>query len=232
MQSPQFDDSRYIAQRRLPRFTSFTRYHHPCLDPDFPEENISLVPQDLCPRGGLNWDLPCQSQRTEHDELNNLSDTDRLIKGLRTRIFKIENDLDDLERAILTWIGKVDTIGSYRDESSRKDQSSDMTRSERSHSVLSTSNCREESEKAGLTCPTTRVSSSMSNSENRASTVDHAIKYPSGGLLTVNHVHETAVQNLRNNRSFGPYEIFWMENDPHDQGGRREAFSILEPAEE
>ena len=51
MQSLTNDDSKDIVQRRLPQFTSFTRYHHPYLNPDFAEEDIDLVPEDLCPRG-------------------------------------------------------------------------------------------------------------------------------------------------------------------------------------
>ena len=54
MTNPEASYRRAIAQP----FTDATPKHHPFLDPDLPDEDIPLVPNDLVPRGGLRWTLP------------------------------------------------------------------------------------------------------------------------------------------------------------------------------
>lgn len=82
--------------RRLARsFTPQTPMHHPLLDPELPEEDVSLVPQDLCPRGHLKWELPKKARTNLHIMLKLSNKTDELMDEFHEKIPYIDEVLHE-----------------------------------------------------------------------------------------------------------------------------------------
>lgn len=96
--------------RRLARsFTPNTPNHHPLLDPDFPKEDISLVPTPLAPRGQLNWELPKKAVANLHIMLKISNNADELLEEFHQTIPQIDEALHDwveMKGASLTKIGE------------------------------------------------------------------------------------------------------------------------------
>ena len=82
--------------RRLARsFTPLTPKHHPLLDPDLPEEDVVLVPQDLCPRGQLNWELPKKARTNVHIMLKLSNKADELMEEFHEKLPLIDDVLNE-----------------------------------------------------------------------------------------------------------------------------------------
>ena len=82
--------------RRLARsFTPQTPKHHPLLDPELPEEDIPLVPQDLSPRGQLQWELPKKARTNLHVMLKLSNKTDELMDEFHDKIPYIDEVLHE-----------------------------------------------------------------------------------------------------------------------------------------
>ena len=82
--------------RRLARiFTPSTPRHHPLLDPNLPEENVSLVPSDLKPRGNLNWELPKNARTNLHIMLKLSNKADELLDEFYAKIPMIDEVLSE-----------------------------------------------------------------------------------------------------------------------------------------
>ncbi|KAL6713956.1 hypothetical protein ACLMJK_008450 [Lecanora helva] len=82
--------------RRLARsFTPSTPNHHPLLDPNTPAEDISLIPQDLKPRGTLKWELPNKARTNLHIMLKLSNKADELLDEFHEKIPKIEEVLTE-----------------------------------------------------------------------------------------------------------------------------------------
>lgn len=82
--------------RRLARtFTPLTPRHHPLLDPEFPEEDLALLPQDLSPRGQLQWELPKKARTNLHIMLKLSNQTDELMEEFHEKIPLIDEVLHE-----------------------------------------------------------------------------------------------------------------------------------------
>lgn len=96
--------------RRLARnFTSKTPNHHPLLDPEFPNEDISLVPSALAPRGQLNWELPKKATANLHIMLKLSNNAEELLDEFHQTLPQIDEALNDwieMKGASPTMIGE------------------------------------------------------------------------------------------------------------------------------
>lgn len=72
-----------------------TPNHHPLLDPEFPEEDISLVPSALAPRGQLNWELPKKARANLHIMLKLSNNADELLDEFYDTLPQIDEALND-----------------------------------------------------------------------------------------------------------------------------------------
>lgn len=91
MASPESSNVRRLART----FTPTTPDHHPLLDPDFPEEDIPLVPSALAPRGQLNWELPKKAVANLHIMLKLSNNADELLEEFHHTIPQIDEALND-----------------------------------------------------------------------------------------------------------------------------------------
>ena len=91
MPSPQAYSTRRLARS----FTPATPNHHPLLDPEFPTEDIPLVPKDLAPRGQLNWDLPKKAKTNFHVMLKLSNKADELLNEFHEKIPRIDEVLNE-----------------------------------------------------------------------------------------------------------------------------------------
>lgn len=83
-------------RRRLAaRFTPNTPHHHPLLDPNFPQEDVSLVPRDLAPRGHLNWDLPRKAVTNLHICLKLSNKADEFLEDFHEKLSEIDEVLTE-----------------------------------------------------------------------------------------------------------------------------------------
>lgn len=86
-----------------------TPNHHPLLDPEFPEEDISLVPSALAPRGQLNWELPKKAKANLHIMLKLSNNADELLDEFHHTLPQIDeaiNDWVEMKGASPTKIGE------------------------------------------------------------------------------------------------------------------------------
>ncbi|MCJ1273071.1 hypothetical protein MMC21_000860 [Puttea exsequens] len=82
--------------RRLAKpFTARTPKHHPFLDPDFAQEDASLVPADLAPQGRLNWDLPRKTKANLYIMLKLSNEAEELLEEWHEKIPKIDDVLSE-----------------------------------------------------------------------------------------------------------------------------------------
>ena len=198
------------ARRQLVRFTPFTRFHHPCLNSDFNCEDIDLVPGDLCPRGGLSWELPHPYRSTNDGEQDAQHDTSRFVHRFQTWISSIQSDVNDLEEFVLAWARKSKTSLVNEDGRQREDQLTDSTTVMEHRSVSPSSLCTENLQSDDVTCPNINTLLPLSGPESEAS-LDDSTSDDFDNIYSSSEVKE--VQPLggtpRRRRSFGPYESFW-----------------------
>ncbi len=91
-------------------FTDSTPSHHPFLDPNFAEEDASLVPKDLAPRGGLSWELPQLEGDGRDTMLKSAREiqrqTDCSVRSFHADIGQIHRNLIQLDHKVTEWAGR------------------------------------------------------------------------------------------------------------------------------
>lgn len=92
------------VRRLAQQFTSFTPFHHPFLDPKFPEEDKPLVPKELAPRGGLSWDLPSKAVTNNNKILEVTNEADEFLAGFHVKMFGAHERLEQMEELVTEWI--------------------------------------------------------------------------------------------------------------------------------
>ena len=210
-------DSKADARRKLVRFTSFTRFHHPRLDPEFPLEDINLVPRDLCPRGGLSWELPHSSTQKNEGEQDLLQDKDKFVQDLQARISNVQRNVMDLEDFVLDRAEKPDMSLNNQNGRQCEDQLTESTTAVDHRSVSPTTPCSEGSRPGEEVRPSIEIPLPLSRTMSKTH-VDNITSCdpegipPSHDLIEIQPSART-LGRTRRTRSFGPYESFWYVSE-------------------
>ena len=173
-------------------FTAFTRFVHPSIDAVVPIEDLHLMPRALRPRGGLKWTV-APGHAEMPDDLDGRSCTDDLITSFRA-------DLDNMH-------GKVSQLESFM-----KDflNSSNLVSSD----PVSGRHCEDDvGSTAQPSSPVTQPVSLCSMSDQDGCAGEACQNQPDGSWGSGN----CADRPLRKRRPFGPYELFWMQNNPYGE---------------
>ncbi|KAL9128471.1 MAG: hypothetical protein Q9217_002849 [Psora testacea] len=206
-----------LRRKLAHRFTPFTRFHHPLLDPNITDDDLPLVPKDLAPCGGLNWKLPGEAGKADGESSEAPPDTDNFLYGFQAKLCIAQQSLSQLEDFVLDWI---QTSQSMAYEQNWKEAVDHQAHSTISTPTLVYSNDFDNEE---IPPPIIQVTSPILETcvyELRgqieagegADEIEREAKTPAG---------KPKERSLQKKRSFGPYELFWMKNDPYGESDKR-----------
>ena len=173
-------------------FTTFTRFVHPSIDAAVPIEDIELVPRELRPRGGLKWKVAPGHAKMQ-DDLEGRICTDDLITSFRADLDHMHGKVSQLESLMKDFLGSSHCVSRNPVSERHFDEnvgSTDLPSSPASQ----------------------LVSLGSVPDQDCCFTVGNAGQIESDGASGSERM---ADRPLRKRRSFGPYELFWMQNNPY-----------------
>ncbi|KAL9632681.1 MAG: hypothetical protein Q9164_005165 [Protoblastenia rupestris] len=196
------------------RFTPFTRFHHPLLDPKLPDEDVALVPKHLVVRGGLNWELPEEAGQSDGESAD-FPDTQEFLENFHAKIINAHLSISRLEDFVMDWF---DASKSLLNAHKRWDKAEDQrpeSMSVRRSSVYSDDFDidNEEFNPRPMIVVTSPISQPCANLSTLHAGIGEDCDEIEHRVTTT--LRELEIEPLKEKRSFGPYELFWMKNDPY-----------------
>lgn len=173
-------------------FTNFTRFVHPCIDAVVPTEDLHLVPRQLMPRGGLKWKVAPGHPKMQ-DDLEDRTGTGDLITSFRADLDHMHGKVSQLESFIRDFLGSSNGVSSTPVSERHLDDK-----------VASAAQPSSPGSQSVSLCSITE--------QDCCSTAGEADQKDSDGSSVSERF---TVHPLRKRRSFGPYELFWMQNNPY-----------------
>ena len=215
-----------VLRRQLAQpFTPFTRFHHPFLDPSLPEEDVSLVPPDLAPFGGLKWKLPQKSAdagQITGESSDALPDADDFLDRFCAEASNLHKDLSLLEGLVVAW-AKIPT-SVINANGKRRDDNRDTDYVTAAGSSVSAGGYDINEELSG---PNIEMTSPSSNNSAANILQHHGTGTGIVEAQLEGHTQATKPERrgLNSKRSIGPYDLFWLKHDPYTQRRNGESVS-------
>ena len=222
-----------LRQKLAQPFTPFIRFHNPLLDPDLSTDDVSLVPEQLAPKGGLKWALPERTGSSDGECTEPRTDADNFLDGFSARVSDVHESVSHLEDFVIDWVltSEITALAASWEEA--EDQQG------RSTTTLRSSICSELDGGEISPHPIIEVTSPILEPDDFELMQETEAAEHSGKTEKAANTPTTTLEHrsLRKKRSFGPYELFWMKNNPYscqpNWGGRdrRKIFSTINSIE-
>ena len=188
--SDNYDCDANRTRMQAGEFTAFTRFVHPCIDAVVPIEDLHLMPRALRPRGELKWTV-APGHAKMPDDLEGRTCTDDLITRFRADLDHMHGKVSQLESFMKDFLSSSNYVSS--DPVSERHCEDDVGSTAQPSSPVTQS--------VSLCSMTDQDGCAGGACQNESDGSSGSERFPN--------------RPLRKRRPFGPYELFWMQNNPY-----------------